>query len=420
MKVFISNYASNGTGIGKLLGFDTTQAVFGNHPGRLADFDLCVLDYSDAFDRANFKSQFDKQLIEAMDRGTSVCFTHYNEATPGPQLSDGYVYKDNVTQCINKLPGFMWHHANDIGIASSSFPYLTGSCLRNEFTGFFRKWGVSHNFFTSFNGHEFEDVLYKSNDDVVAFVAKYRQGFLFYIPFQKHGLPGSQIEEAIGQLISSISTYLTKRSLSLPTWAKAPLFKEEESHNQMIAELEAKLEKEKESLHQFDKVKALAVSGEHSLEIELPKFIESDLGIRTRRNEEFIEDFWLVGPDEKDCAICEIKSISKGFKKGFIYDAYNHREKRGFDETFPAVLFVNANLQSTSWKEKDVSIPAAEQKIAAENNVLILRLEDLVRLWDMTRLKKIDSAYIRKLLTTNRGWCSVSAQHEINIFPKSP
>lgn len=314
------------------------------------------------------------------------------------------------------LPGFQWHHEHNYRISTRHTPYLSGQCLRNEFQTFFDKWGVSHTSFAPFKDHVFDDILLKSGPDVLAFAQSHRKGLIFYIPFQRLGLPNDQATQATRLLVQGLCTYINKRSHRLPPWAHSPLFSDEETLQRNIGALELKLEEEKKALNLFDRIKALAISGEHTLEIQLPVFIEEELGIKTRRNEEFVEDFWIQDSQGKDIAICEVKSVSKGFKKGFIYDAYNHREKRGLDESFPAVLFVNANLQSSSWKEKDVSIPAAERKIAFENNVLILRMEDFVRLWDMVRLKKFDSNQVRNLLTTNRGWCFVSGDHKISVL----
>lgn len=398
-------------------GFEITQGVFGEY-GRLADFDLCIFDYSDDFNKQSHKSQFDKQLIEAMDNGTSVCFVHFNEATPGQLYSTGYAHEDNVTACINKLPGFLWHHTEGIRIVASSFPFLTGHCSRDDFSQFFKKWGCSHNTFLPPPDADFEDVLLKEGDHVLSFAQSHRKGFLLYIPFQRQGLRNDQATEATRLLISNLATYITKRSIRLPPWATTPLFNDEQILLEAISNLEKELDRKKSSLVHFEKVKALMVASEHGLEIQLPAFFESELGIKTRRTEEFVEDFWLVGPNGKDVAICEAKSVTKGFKKGFIYDAYNHREKRNLAEDFPAVLFVNANLQATTWKDKDIEIQPADRKIAADNNVLILRIEDLVRLWDMLRAKKITPEEIITLLTASRGWCYTSKDHTISILDK--
>ncbi len=112
-------------------------------------------------------------------------------------------------------------------------------------------------------------------------------------------------------------------------------------------------------------------------------------------------------------AIVEVKSYVKGFKKGGIYSLFNHRETNKLDENFPAILFVNCNLQAGSWSNKDCPISKQDYEIAAQNNILILRIEDLVRMWDAVRKGVLDKQTILNTLTTFKGWLSVDSNFQI-------
>jgi hypothetical protein len=90
--------------------------------------------------------------------------------------------------------------------------------------------------------------------------------------------------------------------------------------------------------------------------------------------------------------------------KNAIYDAYNHRESNDLPESFPALLFVNCNLQAASWAKKDIPIQRADFEIARDNNVLIIRIEDLVRAWEAIEHGKFTKEEFVKTLTSEKGW----------------
>lgn len=112
-------------------------------------------------------------------------------------------------------------------------------------------------------------------------------------------------------------------------------------------------------------------------------------------------------------AIAEVKSYVKGFKRGGVYSIYNHRETNKLDEDFPAILFANCNLQAGSWNNKDRPISKQDYEIAAQNSILILRIEDLVRMWDVFRKGIIDKQKILNILTNFKGWLSVDSNFQI-------
>ena len=88
---------------------------------------------------------------------------------------------------------------------------------------------------------------------------------------------------------------------------------------------------------------------------------------------------------------------------------YNHRETNKLPQEFPALLVVNANMQAASWAEKDRPIDKQDYEVAAQNNILVLRIEDLVRLWDALRNGTITRDDILSDFTTMKGWMEVDA-----------
>ncbi|MCJ7533617.1 MAG: hypothetical protein MUO64_21655 [Anaerolineales bacterium] len=129
-----------------------------------------------------------------------------------------------------------------------------------------------------------------------------------------------------------------------------------------------------------------------------------------------MEDFWLLNDKNEKAVIVEVKSMVKGFKKSAIFSLYNHREENKIDESFPALLIVNCNLQAGSWNDKDRQIDKQDYEVAAQNNILILRVEDLVRLWDAVNKGKLKPEEVLALFTSKKGWLQVNRSLEYSEF----
>ncbi|HKP71431.1 MAG TPA: hypothetical protein VJT82_00745, partial [Pyrinomonadaceae bacterium] len=98
-----------------------------------------------------------------------------------------------------------------------------------------------------------------------------------------------------------------------------------------------------------------------------------------------------------------------------IYDLYRHRDENGLDESFPALVVANCNLQAGSWKDKDRAIDKQDYQVAAQNNILILRVEDLVRLWEAIRQGIRSPKDVYKLFISEKGWLEVAQDLSIAI-----
>ena len=388
--------------------------------GRLAEYDLVILDFTEFAGESpsGHIDQFSKQVLEALDKGTTFCFLHYDDKTPG-EFADysehGYRNEDEVVSSIEKQAGFRWFFGRKIRMGYARFPTLDGKVHRAEFAEFLKKWGASYNFFEKFGDGAFDDILYSRDNVVLGFTLYRNRGMVIYLPFQKNSLNPADQQLAVEKLVDALLTYRAKRHRDFPDWAQAPFFGDEIVLQQEKTQLEQALKAKEAELSVFVGAKSLLLANEGELELAVPKFIQDRLKTRTLRDETYNEDFWLLDDSGNKTAICEVKSVTKGFKKGAIYDVFNHREARGCAESFPAILFVNANLQAASWQKKDVQIPAPEQKIAFENNVLVLRIEDLVRLWNGVRKGALKVEDACRIFHESRGWCEVTEASQVNI-----
>ncbi len=158
-----------------------------------------------------------------------------------------------------------------------------------------------------------------------------------------------------------------------------------------------------EKLDIVDSAKQLLFQSEYGLEEALPRFLQGQCKIFTQREETYKEDLWLLDPVAQKVVICEVKSYVKGFEKSGLFNLYNHRESYGSDESFPAVLFVNANSNAASWEQKGRPIDKQDYEEAADKHILIVRIEDLLFTWQAFRDGVIDSNKLLAIFQDNVG-----------------
>ena len=392
---------------------------------RLAEYTLVILDYQSfvSDDNKVFKRSqevFEKQAMEALEAGTTLCFVHYNADVPRDlSYNAGTVDEASVAHFAQYQIGLKFLRL--LGFRPYSIERLLtlGRVHRHEFQGFFQRWGASYVFFGKNNRYEkIEEPFLSLDDDSVialAFAEQFLNGHILYLPFQRnHGNP-TDIVDGVLALVDACLSYLTLKVASLPDWGNSPFLKEEGMLHAAIADLQALIGVERAKLTQFQEAKALLFQSQYVLERNVPVFISDQLGIPTHRIEKFREDFWLLDDESNRVVIGEVKSVEKGFKRSALYSLYNHREENKLDENFPALLVVNANRQAGSWKDKDRPIDEQDYQTAARERLLIVRVEDLVRLWDMRRQGLINSKEIFQLFLTERGWLEVTADLEIKV-----
>jgi hypothetical protein len=199
-------------------------------------------------------------------------------------------------------------------------------------------------------------------------------------------------------------TYISKIRTQIPDWALTPFFESENNIFVKAQETRKALEELEIKLVPFKNIKNMAFLHDYDFENEVPKILKNLFGFKTTKNEKFAEDFWINDETGRNLVICETKATVKGFSKRMVYDLYNHRESNDLAENFPAVLFVNLHLNASDWKTKIQSIQTSDSKIAFENNVLILRVEDLMYLWEVFEKKLITKDKVLELFLTEKGW----------------
>jgi hypothetical protein len=395
---------------------------------KLADYDLVILDYS-AFaceerigpfpDYEAQQEIFEKQMLDALDKGGCFCILHYDEEVPPYDqynLDHGQMDRRGIEECESTQIGFRWLHRLRIRPYRKDSPVLNAALERSEFKLYQERWGASKNLFKPYGGGKFQDVILSlGNGYAIGFTLSVRRGKIIYLPCQRDFQRPQLIEECLTDLVNSIITYMTCSSTEIPPWAAVPLFPMEADLRTQLSELELKIESLKGDLEPYQIAKTLAFLSEYEFEKAVPEFFTSHLGLPTLRHEEYKEDFWILDSRSERIVIAETKSHARGLKRSDIYSLYNHREANELDETFPALLVINAHLNAGSWKEKIRRIDAQDYQIAASHNILIARIEDLLFAWNAIAEERISQEELLSTLLTENGWMEVSEDGAVTI-----
>lgn len=379
------------------------QSQFDNNE-RLVNYTLCIVAY-DAFQSDGLQNNFIKQMLEALDNGVNICFVYYTDHPTKNKHTGHDSAGATVSKKINVTPGFLDKLAHEASIK------------KQEFQPFLKKWGVTNLKFES-SDKNVKPLYVTDESEILGFSADFKNAEIFFLPFINTSSRNDR-KNGLETLIDNLLTYLAKSRVDLPVWAKEnPFFSDEGNLLDEKEKLQKSLQEVESNLQKFDEAKSLLFHSEHHLEITLPIFLKTHLGLKIEQNETYKEDFWIVDEKREKLAIAEIKSKTKGFTKGLVGYLLAHRDHYELGDDFPALLFVNCNLQVGSWKDKDKPLNEQEYKSVANQNILVIRVEDIVRLWEMKRLEKITSEEILKLLLENRGWLQVTSKLEIKIHPK--
>jgi len=390
---------------------------------RLADYALVILDYSAFLQEGEVYQHeqeiFQKQMLEALDKGTCFCILHYDEDVPPEDrynYEDGHMDKRGIASCTACQIGFRWLNAFQIRPHRISSPMIAATIERNEFKLYQERWGASKNFFKPYGGGRLGDAIFSLDKEaMLGFAISVGRGKILYLPCQRDFSRTQSVEECLTTLINSIVTYLTRSSTEIPSWAITPLFTKETQLYDELSKLQSKIEELQTALEPYQVAKALAFMSEYEFEEAVPQFLITHLGLSTSRDEEFKEDFWILNPDSEKIVIAETKSYARGFKKSGIYSLYNHREARGLDDTFPALLVVNAHLNANSWKEKIRPIDRQDYELAAKDNIVLMRIEDLIFFWNSVIEEQHSNEELLSVILNQNGWIEVQMDGNIVI-----
>jgi hypothetical protein len=232
---------------------------------------------------------------------------------------------------------------------------------------------------------------------------------LFFVPTL---LPRfDALEEYLGLLLPAIiSTWVTLKT-ELPDWISEFRFEEEERLMERKTELQTELEKIRDALRPFDKLKGILAYQSEPLVDAVYNAFEQGLGLTVRREESFREDMALVDHEGRQIALIEVKGTAHGVQREHVNQADSHRERANLPASFPSLLVINTNIKkSASLEAKDRPVAAEQVEHAARNGVLIIRTIDLLFLIQRRLAGTMTSNEILVLLLQSHGWLRVTRE----------
>lgn len=353
---------------------------------------------------ADNEDRFVKLMNRALKNGTVFCFTHCYEPDNNKYLTHNILSQFGII--INK---------NDRVLSEMKLK-------SNSFQRFIDNWGASK-FIFIFNNNTKRDnisVICGSENSCSALKINKEKGKLIFVPFQVFlSNETSDLITPYHDLIEALINYIATSEVILPNWAHTAYFDEEKILLNRIDNLNIELTGLVAKKEAYNKSKKLLFQREYALEDGIINFLRSNLDLLIERDETYKEDFWICSSNNEKKIIGEIKSYTGGTKDGAIYSILKHRDDYDLPESFPALLIINQYLNANSWKEKNKPILEKHFTFAAQKNVLICRVEDLLNLWYALSLKKIEKLNVIELLSQNIGWLEITKENGIIIHPKS-
>ena len=148
-----------------------------------------------------------------------------------------------------------------------------------------------------------------------------------------------------------------------------------------IKELETEIARLKTQLAEAREAKKILLVTGDELRTEVMRFFTEALSSPAQRAEG-AGDFWLVAEAVgENWAFGEIRESADGnVTRANLAEVIIDRSNAGQGDDFPAILVVNTYASKTTMDERDQPIPEDVRRRAAEDNVLVVRTLDLVRL----------------------------------------
>ncbi len=390
----------------------------------LHKYEVVILDYS-AFRLGDkiLEDQADgfwRMLLYAAE-GTWFCFLHYHETVPGdPIPGDRHLNRYTFDHLARFQLGLRILNAVDITArrAKHAFRGLDLGRTMRHFTEFLRQWGSSFNYFKQDFKGEFHQLICPGpgKGTAQAFALNAGRGKVLFLPFHLDFQRLEAMGDGLKQLIRSVINY-KESSLAFPDWAAEPVFPGELKLYKKLKEAEDKAQKIKRDLQPFESLKQIIFAREYDFEDRVPQFISDQLNMKTRRDETFKEDFWLVDDDGKDIAIGECKTFDRAAKNTAVMSAEFHRAQNNKDSNFPAFTIVNANLRASSWDDKTTPIDHNICVLAQERKVLLLRIEDLVYFAYWIQEGKLKPEQLIHYICEKSGWLEVTKNGDLELHP---
>jgi len=355
----------------------------------------------------------EQQILAAWQKGRTVCFLA--ESLIGfPYPDDTLIKIDDVyrffKQDDERLKSNIIGHRilRSLGASQNLDEEVTSyyQVKRGEFANYLRNFGAGSIYFTLSGSSEKADVICcDAKGNVAGFCLQCGRGNLLFLPYLRHSK--LDFDEAMQTLASGIVTYLSRIATEEPEWVKSFVFAQEKPLLKSKRKLEAKIKDLDASLAPFKNRRAVLWQRDYALQDSVPRFL-NELGIETRQDESFEEDFWIIQGGE-DVVIAEVKGMNGNIKRQDIAKLDGHRKAREKPDDFPALLVANTFAILQDVREKNERIGPSECKRATADHILVMRTVDLINLYELIAQERLELSRFIEMLLTESGWLKVDA-----------
>jgi len=185
---------------------------------------------------------------------------------------------------------------------------------------------------------------------------------------------------------------------------------EERSVRKRIGELRAEIDALAKSLEGARKAKRILYVGGDDLRGEVVRFLAEDLGLKVRPAGDDPGGLWLQGEDGQDWCLVEVAESETGnATKEQLAGTMLRRARSGGTEGGPALLVVNTYRSGRTIEERDQPVGSDVVRRAAEDDVLVTRTVDLVRLGLRAAQGFPGGDQLTEALRGGGGWLEVGA-----------
>jgi len=275
---------------------------------------------------------------------------------------------------------------------------------RGEFKRFLEKYGIAR------NNLAYSDDSYKqlcSTGNEVHGVGI--QSKLICLPYHFTDVSRKdRISEFITTLVDCVLSYKAKTYYELPVWVSDFSFKKELPLIEDKKEIQRELENLEKRIMEFERYKRLLFLGDDELKNEVKNALGEGFGFIVGDIEKFIEDLLIKDSKNNPIVLVEVKGLNGNVKIADVSQLVTHRDRNDLTLEFPALLITNTMMKATSSiKDKEEDINPDIVKHSVNNNVLVIRTLDLLRVLDLILSKRLEAPKFLEIVKTRNGWLKV-------------
>ncbi len=229
---------------------------------------------------------------------------------------------------------------------------------------------------------------------------------LFILPCTWPAKDG-QVRDMVCEAVAAVIAYRKRVSRELPAWAGEFSFSQEAKLIGEAEGLRSRLESLETEIATYKNFKGILSLQSDPLVEAVVEIFDKIFGISLVGEDDKIEDKRLLDADGKWIAIFEIKGIKGNFNRDLVNQVDGHRERRELPPTFPGIAIVNTFRSAGSLGEKDRPPDSEIIEKAVQDNVLLIRTLDLLRLADLTERRMKSGEDFKDILLNEAGWMKV-------------